>query len=52
MKCDICREKIAETFLKKVVGTVIKDHQYKKRYVCSSCQKKFPSKAAVLEQLK
>ncbi|HIH15583.1 MAG: hypothetical protein QT08_C0015G0028 [archaeon GW2011_AR17] len=35
-KCTLCKEKIEETFLGKIRGTVIK-----KKMVCSSCQKKF-----------
>ncbi len=41
MKCEICKERIQETFLKKIVGTMIKDEKHKKRYFCGACQKKF-----------
>ena len=40
MNCSICKKKIEETFLKKVIGTVIKDVKGKKHYVCSECQGK------------
>ena len=39
MKCDICKKRIEETFLKKIVGTVIKDKKGKKHCICSECQK-------------
>lgn len=38
VKCDICGEKLALTFLNKVRGTIIKDSNHKKRYICSNCQ--------------
>lgn len=34
-KCEICREKVGETFLEKLKGTYIG-----KKVVCSECQKK------------
>ena len=34
-KCEICRDKIEETFLEKIRGTYIN-----KKAVCSGCQKK------------
>jgi hypothetical protein len=39
MKCDVCGSKIQETFLGKILGTVIRDPNGKKKTVCSSCQK-------------
>mgnify|MGYP001574561024 CR=1 len=36
MKCEICKEKIEETFLGKIRGTHIG-----KKAVCDKCQKKF-----------
>jgi hypothetical protein len=39
MKCDICGAKIEETFLKKVIGTHIRDAKGKRKIVCSTCQK-------------
>jgi ribosome-binding protein aMBF1 (putative translation factor) len=36
MKCDICKEKIEETFLGKIRGTRIG-----KKVVCDKCQKKY-----------
>lgn len=38
MKCDICKQKIEETFLKKIKGTYVKVNG-KQKVVCSSCQK-------------
>jgi len=35
-KCEICKNKIEETFLEKISGTYIS-----KKAVCSGCQKKF-----------
>ncbi len=40
MKCDICRQKIQETFLKKIIGTYVKDSKGRKKVVCAECQKK------------
>ncbi|MFH1316187.1 MAG: hypothetical protein ABII01_01595 [Candidatus Woesearchaeota archaeon] len=47
-KCEACKEKITETFLKKLVGTVVKDSKGKKHYICQKCQKKFPTKKEIL----
>jgi hypothetical protein len=51
MKCEICNKKIAEAFLKKIVGTYVKDEKGKKHAVCFECQKKFPSKEELLKNL-
>lgn len=51
MKCEICKNKIQETFLKKLVGTHIKDTKGKKHLICFECQKKFHDKQAILKQL-
>ncbi len=51
MKCGICGKQIQETFLKKLVGTVVKDKKGKKYYVCFECQKKFRTKKELLEKL-
>jgi len=51
MKCEICRKKIEETFLKKMIGTYIKDAKGKKHTVCFECQKKFPKKEDILKKL-
>jgi len=50
-KCEICKKKIEETFLKKILGTYIKDSKGKKHAVCSLCQKNLGSKEKVLEKL-
>ena len=39
MKCEVCKNKVDETFLKKPLGTYIKDAKGKKHLVCSACQK-------------
>lgn len=52
MKCEICSKAIAETFLKKIVGTVVKDAKGKKHSICFECQKKFQSKQELLDNLK
>ena len=49
MKCEICKSKIAETFLKKPIGTYIKDAKGKKHTVCNACQKKLSSKEELLK---
>ena len=52
MKCEICKKKIEETFLKKVLGTYVKDAKGKKHLVCPECQKKLTTKQELLAQLK
>ena len=51
MKCEICKKKIGETFLKKIIGTYVKDKKGKKHTICFECQKKFPKKEDILKQL-
>jgi hypothetical protein len=51
MKCEICKKRVKETFLKKIVGTYVKDEKGKKHLVCFECQKKFPSKEELLKQI-
>jgi len=51
MKCEICRKRIEETFLKKVLGTYVKDKKGKKHAVCFECQKKFPTKEELLKHI-
>jgi len=51
MKCDICGSKINETFLKKIIGTYIKDKKGKKQVICFECQKKFKNKEEILSKL-
>jgi DNA-directed RNA polymerase subunit RPC12/RpoP len=46
-KCSICGNKIEETFLGKMSGTVVKIKKGDKNevfYVCNECQKKFKGK--------
>tara|TARA_Y100000310_G_scaffold337122_1_gene423371 strand:- start:9886 stop:10041 length:156 start_codon:yes stop_codon:yes gene_type:complete len=38
MKCDICKDKVEETFLGKPLGTYIGSGK-KKKIVCQNCQK-------------
>jgi len=51
MKCEICKKRIEETFLKKMLGTYVKDEKGKKHAICFECQKKFSSKEELLKQL-
>jgi hypothetical protein len=51
MKCELCKAKIEETFLKKPLGTWVKDAKGKKHLVCSACQKKHPDKEKLLNEL-
>lgn len=51
MKCDICKNKIEETFLEKMLGSYVKDAKGKKHLVCSECQKKFKTKEEILKQI-
>ncbi len=39
VKCEVCRKKIQENFLKKLLGTYIKDEKGKRHAVCFECQK-------------
>ncbi len=50
MKCEICKNKIEETFLKKLLGTHIKDSMGKRHAVCQECQKRY-SKEEMLKKL-
>lgn len=52
MKCDMCGNKIQEIFLKKIVGTVIKDSKNKYKYICKDCQKKYKTKEDMLFNMK
>jgi hypothetical protein len=51
MKCEICKKTIAETFLKKIVGTYVKDIKGKKHTICFECQQKFKTKEEILKKL-
>jgi hypothetical protein len=51
MKCEICKGKVQQTFLKKIVGTYVKDKKGKKHSICSTCQNKFKNKEEILKQL-
>ncbi|MBU4352400.1 MAG: hypothetical protein KJ939_04960 [Nanoarchaeota archaeon] len=42
-KCEICKEKIEQTFLEKINGTFFGKGKNKKA-VCSNCQKKHKDK--------
>jgi DNA polymerase II large subunit len=50
MKCDVCKKKIEETFLKKLIGTYMKNKKGKKKAVCQNCQKKY-SKEELMKKL-
>lgn len=51
MRCDICKKQIAETFLKKIVGTLVRDARGKSHPVCFECQKRFKTKDELLSRL-
>jgi hypothetical protein len=51
MKCEICKNKIEQTFLNKVLGTYIKNDKGKKHLICKECQKNLGSKEKILEKL-
>ena len=40
VKCDICKEKLEETFLSKIKGTYVKV-EGKRKVACQNCQKKY-----------
>ena len=52
MKCEICGSNIGETFLKKPIGTYVKDGKGKKHLVCFECQKKSKTKEELLANIK
>ncbi len=52
-KCSICGNKLQELFLEKLKGTIVKKPGKSKQYsVCFECQKKFKTKAELLENIK
>jgi len=51
MKCGICKKQLQETFLKKIIGTYVKDAKGKQHTVCFECQKKFTTKKDILSKL-
>ncbi len=51
MKCEICRKQISETFLKKLVGTMVKDKNGKLHPVCQECQKKLRKKEDIISAI-
>ena len=51
MKCEICKNKIETTFLKKIVGTIVKDEKGKKHSICSNCQSSLKNKNEIIEKL-
>lgn len=50
-KCELCKNKVNQTFLDKVLGTYVKDSKGKKHLICFDCQKKFTTKEQILENL-
>ena len=50
-KCEICKKRIEETFLKKITGTYVKDKKGKKHTICPECQRKFGKKEEILKRL-
>ena len=50
MKCEICKEKIEETFLEKIKGNYIKINT-KIKLICNNCMSKY-SIGEVKEKLK
>jgi hypothetical protein len=52
MKCEICKNKVSETFLNKPLGTYIKDKKGKAHLVCFECQMNFSNnKLKMLEHV-
>jgi len=51
MKCEICKTTIETTFLKKMLGTVVKDKKGKKHNICAKCQKDLGNKEEILKKL-
>ena len=40
MRCEVCDSKVESIFLGKMLGTVVKNGDGKKHYVCSGCQRR------------
>ena len=51
MKCEICKGNIEATFLKKPIGTYVKDKKGKKHLVCAKCQEKYGTKEEMLKNM-
>ena len=51
MKCEICDKNLGETFLGKILGTIVKNEKGKKYTLCFECQKKFQTKEKVLAEI-
>ena len=51
MKCEICKTKVEATFLKKPIGSYVKNAKGKKFLVCPQCQKKLNTKEEILKHL-
>ena len=51
MKCDICGKKIETTFLRKLIGTIVKDKKGKKHPICFECQKNLKTKEDMLKKI-
>ncbi len=51
MKCAACKKQVQETFLKKLVGTYVKDSKGKLNAVCFECQKKLKGNGEILAAL-
>ncbi|MBS3125638.1 hypothetical protein J4211_05330 [Candidatus Woesearchaeota archaeon] len=51
MKCSICKKELAETFLKKIVGSYVKDAKGKLHTICRECQKQLSTKEAIIAKL-
>ncbi len=51
MKCEVCKAKIEELFLGKIIGSYIKDEKGKLHLICPECQKKYKTKKELLKKL-
>jgi len=51
MKCEICKAKIEELFLGKIIGTYLKDEKGKLHTICRDCQKLYKTKKEILKKL-
>ncbi len=50
VKCGVCGNKLAETFLGKIKGSYVKD-KGKTHILCFECQKKFKTKEEILKEI-
>ena len=51
MRCRICRKAVEETFLKKILGTYIKDKKSNKQVISKGSPKKMKKSEEILKKI-